>query len=396
MLKNPEMQENKFNLNSRNIGPIFIAMAAFLWTTDVFVRTDLEGSLIANQIVLMEHVIIIIILLFIPVTYTYMNKLRQFDRKQWGSLLFIGIGGSALATIALTIGFFMGDPFQYAALVVLLQQTQPIIAIGLAHLLLKERLPKHYYLLGGFAIIGVLLMILPLPTSDLSCRFFGNSIEVCGSSKPFSGISTLIDGFKTNEGVKASMFGLIAALLWGSSTVFGRYLLEHGKEKIEYIQMTTYRFLVALVFLIFLSSFVEIYQNITEKDVKVINYTLAGFPSRSSLNADRVIPSLIYIALIVGLLSLIFYYFGLRTTHASISAIFELVFPLSFFIIIPIIKQAQPRLKIGNILVYDISGYVLPLHYLQILGAIILLVCSTILSITYARSSDLVKKELEE
>ncbi|MHA2250177.1 MAG: DMT family transporter [Candidatus Kariarchaeaceae archaeon] len=382
------MQETKLNSSSRNLGPLFIASAAFLWTTDVFVRSDLEGSLIANQIVLMEHVFIMLLLLFLPVTYLYLKKLKNFDRKQWGSLLFIGIGGSALATIALTIGFFMGNPYEFAALVVLLQQTQPIVAIGLAHLLLKERLPRYYYILGAIAIIGVLFIILPFPTGDPSCNEFANSIEVCNSDKPFSGLSTLKEGFNENDGVKASLFGLIAAVLWGSSTVFGRYLLEHGKEKVEYFQMTTYRFFIALIFLIFLSAFVELYSSIFDKGVTLINYDFAGFPSWSSLSADRVIPSLIYLAIIVGLLSLILYYYGLKTTHASISAIFELVFPLSFFIVIPAIKMAKPVLEIGDVLIYDISGYVVPLHTLQIIGGVLLIVSSTILSYIYAKSLD--------
>ncbi|MHA2090884.1 MAG: DMT family transporter [Candidatus Kariarchaeaceae archaeon] len=373
---------------SFNFGPLFIASAAFLWTTDVFVRGNLENKLIANQLVFLEHVIIILILL--PLVYKYLPALLGFDRKQWGALLFIGVGGSAMATIFLTIGFFMGEwPYQYAAVVVLLQQVQPIFAIGFAHLILKERLPRNYYLFGIFAIIGVLLIILPMPTSDLSCNnIAGDSVTVCSSGKPFSGISTFTSDFKHDEGVKASLFGLLAAFLWGTSTVFGRYLLEHGKERLEYFQMTTYRFLIALIFLFGLTTFVDISSSQFDQDIELINYKFAGFPDFGTLDEARVITSILYISLIVGLLSLILYYYGLRTTHASISAIFELAFPLSFFIVVPTIQAIQPKLELFNRTIYDLGSYVLELHILQLIGAALLLVSSTALSYTYAKSHE--------
>jgi drug/metabolite transporter (DMT)-like permease len=373
---------------------MFIASAAFLWTTDVFVRGDLEGLLIANQLVLLEHIIIILILL--PLVYKFFPPLLGFDRKQWGALLFIGIGGSAMATIFLTIGFFMGSPYQYVAVVVLLQQVQPLFAIGFAHLILKERLPRNYYLFAMVAIIGVLLIILPMPTSDLACNsFVGDSINICSSTKPFSGISTFTSSFQEDDGVKASLFGLLAAFLWGTSTVFGRYLLEHGKDQLEYFQMTTYRFLIALIFLLGLTMVVDISSSQFDRDVELINYKFAGFPDLGTLDETRVITSIIYIALIVGLLSLVLYYYGLRTTHASISAIFELAFPLSFFIVVPAMRAMQPKFEIFNMTIYDLGPYILELHILQIIGAALLLITSTALSYTYAKTIEVDSEDVK-
>lgn len=56
-----------------------------------------------------------------PLIVKFSSGLLELNKKEWFAVLFIGIGGSALATIALTEGFFTGDfPFQNVAIVVFL------------------------------------------------------------------------------------------------------------------------------------------------------------------------------------------------------------------------------------------------------------------------------------
>lgn len=330
------MSDNK---SSFNFGFFYIAFAAFLWTTDTLVRTNLEGKLSSTQITLVDHIIIVVVIS--PLIVKYFPKLLKFNRKEWLALLWIGIGGSALATIALTEGFFTGDfPFQNVAVVILLQQTQPIVAIGLAHLLLKEKLPNLFYLLSLFSIIGVALIISPF-------------LFVDGSFVISSQVSN-------NTGLTAGVFGLIAAVLWGSSTVFGRYILKHGVQKPDYKEMATYRFFIAVIFLLIFTPFIP------RSD---------GYPSLEILLDTEVILSLLFLALIVGLLSLVLYYYGLKTTHASISAIAELAYPLSFFVIMPLLKINPPSL-------------------MQFVGAALLLASTTLLSYNYGRASFKIKSEL--
>ncbi|MDH5404459.1 MAG: DMT family transporter [Candidatus Heimdallarchaeota archaeon] len=328
------------NTTKLNLGPIFISLAAILWTTDIWVRGNLQGYLTASQIVLLDHAFIIIIIS--PLIIKNFRVLRNFKLKEWFALLFIGIGGSALATVALTQGFFTGNyPFQYVAVVVLLQQTQPIIAIGLAHVLLKEKLPRYYYIFSLFALIGVYLIIFPPPVE-------GRGI--------FSGSSIWLNNFSSDQGIKASIYGLIAACLWGGSTVFGRYLLKHSSSNLDYLQMTAFRFFIAFIFLIGFVGFTDKY------------------PTLTTLSEPRVIPSILYMALIVGLLSLVLYYKGLKTTHASISAISELAYPLSFYMLMPIL------LNLGNKVEFTIT---------QLIGSAILVAFSTALNYNYGRISTL-------
>ncbi len=322
--------------SSLNIGPLFIALAAMLWASDAFVRTELEQKLTSTQVVLLEHLLIAIVIS--PLIIRYIPKLLELNIKEIFSVLFIGIGGSALATIALTEGFWVGGNFEFVAVVVFLQQTQPIIAIGLAHILLKERLPKSYYWLALLSLFGVILIIFPTLT---------------GGTNQISDLSHLFDNLQKEDGAKAALYGLTAAVLWGSSTVFGRYIMEHGEQKPVYFQMTTYRFFIAFIFLLIITPF----------------YSRAdGYPSRKTAFESDIFIRLVYMAMIVGLLSLILYYYGLKSTHASISAIAELGFPFSFYILMPLRDVDYPET-------------------IQIIGSIILVVAATLMSYTYGKLS---------
>lgn len=317
-----------------NLGPLYIAFAAFLWATDVFVRGQFKDVLKSTHVVLFEH--IIIVLAISPVFLKYAGELRSFNKNDWFALLFIGIGGSALATVFLTMGYFMGDyPYQYVAVVAFLQQFQPIVAIGLAHLLLKEKLPRYYYLFTLVAIIGVFMIFLPFMTNY---------------SNKLSDLHLVFDAASNSTGLVAGLLGLLAAILWGASTVFGRYLLEHRETKLTYFQMTSYRFVVALIFLLIFSPLYD------------------GLPAVGNLATGSVILALLYMALIPGLLSLISYYFGLKTTHASIATVFELTYPLSLFVLMPLLQVAF-------------------VAHIQIYGAIVLIFAATFISYLYAGDS---------
>ena len=68
---------------------------------------------------------------------------------QWAALLFVAWGGSAVATWLYTKAFTLD--FSHALTVVLLQKTQPIVAILLAGLVLKERRQPLFWAWGAAA-----------------------------------------------------------------------------------------------------------------------------------------------------------------------------------------------------------------------------------------------------
>ncbi len=319
-----------FFKEAKYFGPGFIMIAAFLWTLDAFFREGLTRYFASLQIVFLEHLIIMVVIL--PLIIRYLPELRQFTPKEWGALIFIGWGGSALATVALTESFKLG----VITMTVLLQQTQPFIAIALAYLFLKERIPKGYYTLAFLATIGVFLIFFP---------FLTNYTE-----DPRQFLVVITNAEFLIRGTLPGILALIAAFFWGGSTVFGRYLLEHSEKKLEFSQMTTYRFFSAFLFLTVLNILLIV--------------TGTPFP-RSAIILANFFP-LLFIALIVGLLSLTLYYFGLKNTHATVSTICELFYPLSAFVILPLLLNET-------------------IFTSQIIGGIILIIASGTLSFLYAR-----------
>jgi len=305
---------------SMNFGPIFIAIAATTWTFDFVARSTVLAVMSPTMLVMFEH--LIMTLIAVPVLIRSRHLFARFNRKEWAALIAIGAGASALATVALSTGYALGF-FQYAPMVALSQQFQPVIAIGFAHLALKEKLPNYYYPLSIVAIIGVFLMYFPT-------------------------VSGLSGDLLNDLGIQAALLGLIAAILWGAGTVLGKYLLVHSETEIDYLEMASFRFLIGLLTLVVFNSIV-------------------GFEITDQVNTTIGL-NILFIALVPGLFALVLYYYGLKSTHASVATLFELAFPLSFFILIPILTDIM----------------ILPIQYA---GAIILIAATTRLSIIYGRAT---------
>lgn len=252
-----------------------VVLGAALWGADPLFRIILLKSLTSAQIVLLEH--IIIALIAIPVMWKNRQELRGLGWKQAGALLFISWGGSAIATILFTMGLVNGNPNA----VLLLQKLQPLFAIVLARMLLKERLPRHFSWLVIIAVAGTYLLTF-------------------GFTLPLGHWSEIVQ--------VGSLLSLGAAALWGGSTVMGRLMV--GQMKYETV--TSLRFLLALPLLF----------AITWNEGAAWNIpTESGAFAAVSLN-------LLGQALLPGLLSLLVYYKGLTTTKASVATLAELSFPM--------------------------------------------------------------------
>lgn len=159
-----------------------VVIGAALWGVDPLFRIILLKSLTSSQIVLLEHVVLF--LAASPVLWRHRAELKGIGFRQIGALLIVSWGGSAGATILFTMALSSGD----LNAVLLLQKLQPIFAIGLAALILKERLPKNFGPLIVLALVGTYLLT------------FGWSI-------PFGHVNNFI-------GV-SSLMALGAAALWG-------------------------------------------------------------------------------------------------------------------------------------------------------------------------------------
>ncbi|MDQ0087513.1 drug/metabolite transporter (DMT)-like permease [Paenibacillus anaericanus] len=278
-----------------------VVLGAALWGVDPLFRILLLDTLTSAQIVLLEHIIIALVMF--PLMWKNRSELRGLGWKQVGALLFISWGGSAIATVLFTMGLTNGN----LNAVLLLQKLQPLFAIILARLLLKESLPRYFFPLALIALGGTYLLT------------FGFTLPI-GHWKEFVQVGSLLS--------------LGAAALWGGSTVMGRMMV--GQMKYETV--TSLRFILALPILLAFTWSEGAAWNI---------------PSGTSAIAG-VSLNLLGQALLPGLLSLLVYYKGLTTTKASVATLAELSFPMVGVLINWIVFQemiTRPQI-VGFILIW--------------------------------------------
>ncbi len=257
-------------------GPIFVLFAAMLWATDAPFRVHLTKELTSNFIVLGEHAIDLLFVL--PILAMGWGDLRKLSWREWGAVLFIAIGGSAIASIAFTQAFHYVNP----SVAILLQKLQPLIAIALAAIILKEPLKPLFWLWAALALFGAYLISFPNFTPQL------------------------YPGEAFNPNVAGAALALVAAFFWGASTVFGRFVLQ----KVDFKMMTALRFSVAFVTLL------------------ILNFSMQSFPAPGQLSLTDVV-FIGIIALVSGVFSLGIYYYGLQFTQASVATLAELGFPMA-------------------------------------------------------------------
>jgi drug/metabolite transporter (DMT)-like permease len=255
-------------------GVWLVALGAAIWGTDTLFRVKLLSVFSSIQIVFLEHVLLSIYA--IPVIWKFRHEWKRITLRELGAILFISWGGSGLATILFTMAFTYTNP----SVVLLLQKLQPILVLLMARILLKELLPKKFYVYLVWAIIGTYLVT------------FG-----------FQGLNQ--DLMKAN--LAGAVLAILAAALWGGSTVMGRILVT----SMRFEHVTAVRFLFALPFMIGMMGLVD------RKWGSMLQH-LDTWQSFSGIFMQALFP---------GLISLLLYYRGLQRTKASYATLAELAFP---------------------------------------------------------------------
>ena len=262
---------------------VVVAVAATLWATDAYFRNQLVKHLTPSEIVVMEDALVALFLL--PVLIRSLGEVRKLRARGWLAVIAIAAGAQALATILFTKSFSYGI---YSETFVL-QQTQPLIAIVLAWIMLGERRRPWFWAAVAVALIAV-YMVVQAPNISLG--------------RPVAPIASLTGGR-----LDAGLYALGAAALWAGGTVFGRYALG----SISFWSMTSLRFTVALPILL----------------AVVLLSPGEGFAGFSHYTFNDFVPNLLGIALIPGLLALLLYYRALSKTPASLATIAEMAFPVA-------------------------------------------------------------------
>jgi drug/metabolite transporter, DME family len=248
-------------------GVVLVSIAATMWGLDGLIRKPLSHTTTATTIVFGEHVVLVActITLLVP---ALASLWRAGPRYVLAGIL-VGAGASAIATILFTQALFHGDFIT----VIVLQKSQPLIAVVGAWLVLGEQPRRGFAWFLLPALAGIWLIALPHPLAPHA------------------------------HGLTPIAETLGAAALWGLGTVFGRYL----GQKLAFEHVTTVRFAFGLV-------------------ASACALPIVGVSAWSNAHDSFYIAVL---ALVTGLAALGLYYYGLRRTPALLAALGELAFPVT-------------------------------------------------------------------
>jgi len=254
---------------------IFVIIAASLWAVDGIVLTPSLYSLPVTLVVFIESMVVA--LLLTPFFKKYFTQIKSLAPKDWLAFIGVALFGGAIGTMAITRALFYVD-FVNLSIVVFIQKMQPIFAIALAGIFLKEKLEPRFFIWAGVAIVGAYIMT------------FGFS---------FPNLDT---GSKTTL---AALFALLAAASFGSSTVLSKRALRN----VSYEVGTYLRFsLTAIIMLTIVLSSGTIASINQVTNTQILIFTVIAFTT--------------------GGPAIFLYYYGLKNISASIATICELAFPL--------------------------------------------------------------------
>jgi len=263
-------------MKDRYVGATAIIIAAILWGLDGVVLTPRLYNLDVGFVVLMLHLVPFVIMnLFLFKQYRYLKEFKSQD-----FLLFLGIAffGGALGTLAIVKALFLVN-FEHLSIVVLLQKLQPIFAIVLAAIFLKERIEKRFYF---WAVIAVL--------SSYFLTFGWRLPHIEADSNL----------------IQAAIWAVVAAFSFGSATVLGK----RAVSQFPYYTTNFFRFgFTSIIMLIFVA--------FTGKLGEIVNVTSVNWMI------------FVIIALTTGSGAIFLFYFGLNKVKAMVSTICELFFPIS-------------------------------------------------------------------
>ncbi|MGL5089271.1 MAG: DMT family transporter [Cetobacterium sp.] len=266
-----------FNVKKQHLGAGLICLAATMWGFDGIVLTPRLFKLDVAYVVFILH---LLPLLGMSVLFGK-KELKNIKKLSKEDILFyflIALFGGALGTLSIVKALFLVN-FNNLTVVTLLQKLQPVFAIVLAKIILRERIGKNFLQWALLALVSGYLL-----TFEFTLPHFQSGDKI--------GI--------------ASLYSILAAFSFGSSTVFGKKILANSSFRTA--MYTRYLFTTIITGLIVIA-----------------NGNLGWF---FKTTPDQWMIFLI-IALTTGSGALLLYYIGLRYIKANIATICELCFPIS-------------------------------------------------------------------
>lgn len=251
-----------------------IILAAVFWSVDALVRRHLS-AIPSSIIVMIEHAISAAIAL--PWLARFLPEYKKMNFKDWLVALFIAVIGGGLAYTMYTEALSRVENISYSV-VALLQQTQPIFAVFLAVILLKEKINKLYSLLAFIALAAAYFLAFP----EYLPAFLGDGKDL-----------------------EAALLAFGAAAFWGASTTLGKVLLK----KISFAALALLRFMIVIPTAFVISLITR--QSYPLSAITSTQWSYLGI-----------------LAIFSGIISFVIYYKGLQHTEAKVATFAELTWPL--------------------------------------------------------------------
>lgn len=263
--------------NPRIAGALAVAASATLWGVDGILLTPQLYNLNTAFVVFVIH--LFPFLLMNCFFFKQYQLLRTMSRSDFLYFALIALFGGALGTLAIVKSLFLLH-FNNLSVIVLLQKLQPVFAVILARIILKEKIKKHFVLWAGIALVGGYFLTFGWSLPDFSTE----------------GITT----------VYAALLSLLAAFSFGSSTVFSKKILGN------------YSFYASTFFRYFFTTV-----------IMLVIVLVTGHIGDFSQITPRNWMFIVLIGLTTGSGAIFLYYYGLRNVKASISTFLELMYPIT-------------------------------------------------------------------
>lgn len=267
--------------NTKLIGALAVALSAMLWGVDGILLTPQLYNLDTAFVVFVIH-----LFPFLLMNVFFFREYRQLRTMSKSDLIYftlIALFGGALGTLAIVKSLFLMH-FNSLSVIVLLQKLQPVFAVILARIILKEHIKRHFVLWASIALIAGYFMTFGWALPDFTTE----------------GVTT----------VYAALLSLLAAFSFGSSTVFSKKILGNY----SFVSSTFFRYgfttLIMLLIVLF-SGHIGDFSQITPRNWLFI--ALIGLTTGSG--------------------AIFLYYYGLRHVKASLSTFLELMYPITAVIL---------------------------------------------------------------
>lgn len=285
-------------------GVLAVTLSAILWGFDGVVLTPRLAGIDIVLIVFLLHAIPFVLMnLFL---FRETKKLKTLTKKDWFYFGLVALFGGALGTICI-VKALISVQFMPFSIVILLQKLQPIFAIILAAILLKEKISPRFLLFGTIALIA---------SYTLSFGFQGPQVS----------------------NIQAVLYALLAAFSFGSATVFGKKVLQ----KYEFQTATYIRFGLTTLITLFVVLVLGVHTGITQ----ITNFQWMIF---------------VIIAITTGSGAIFLYYWGLKRIPAKVATMCELAMPVSVIVFDYIINDRVLTLiqwMSAIVLIFAVSGIV--------------------------------------